>query len=102
NMRVSMETIPEQAVAGNRTQLRFRFDPGEGLDRYLGAGAAMPPGTNDLIDLIHQQPYRVDEGPMVEFEMVFPRPQVYRVWVQFQRMGVVNTVQFDVPVTLRS
>jgi len=32
--------------------------------------------------------------------MVFPRPQVYRVWVQFQRLGVVNTVQFDVPVAL--
>jgi len=23
---------------------------------------------------------------------------VYRVWVQFQRVGVVNTVAFDVPV----
>ena len=43
-------------------------------------------------------PYRVDEHQMVEFEMVFPRPQVYRVWVQFQRKGVVNTAHFDVPV----
>jgi hypothetical protein len=29
----------------------------------------------------------------------FPRPQVYRVWVQLQREGIVNTVHFDVPVT---
>ena len=29
---------------------------------------------------------------------MFPRPQTYRVWVQFQRDGVVNTVHFDVPV----
>jgi len=100
NMRVSMETIPEQAIAGNRTQLRFRFDPGEGLEQYLGAWAHMLAASNDLIDMIHQHPYRIDEGPMVEFEMVFPRPLVYRVWVQFQRLGVVNTVQFDVPVTL--
>ena len=100
NMRVSMETIPEQAIAGNRTQLRFRFDPGEGLEQYLGAWAHMLAASNDLIDMIHQHPYRTDEGPMVEFEMVFPRPQVYRVWVQFQRLGVVNTVQFDVPVTM--
>jgi len=100
NMRVSMESIPEQATAGNRTQLRFRFDPGDGLQRYLGAWAHMLAASNDLIDMIHQHPYRVDDGPMVEFEMVFPRPQVYRVWVQFQRLGVVNTVQFDVPVAL--
>jgi len=99
NMRVSMETIPDQAIAGNRTQLRFRFDPGDGLQQYLGAWAHMLAASNDLIDMIHQHPYRVDEGPMVEFEMVFPRPQVFRVWVQFQRLGVVNTVQFDVPVT---
>jgi hypothetical protein len=48
--------------------------------------------------MIHQHPYRVDEHLMVEFEMVFPRPQVYRIWVQFQRKGIVNTVHFDVAV----
>jgi hypothetical protein len=31
--------------------------------------------------------------------VVFPRPRTYRMWVQFQRNGVVNTVHFDVPVT---
>lgn len=98
NMRVSLETIPEQPVAGNRTQLRFRIAPGDGLEKYLGAWAHMLTASNDLIDMIHQHPYRVDEGPMVEFEVVFPRPQAYRVWVQFQRNGVVNTVRFDVLV----
>jgi len=98
NMRVSMVTIPEQAVAGMRTQLRFTLDPVDGLEKYLGAWAHMLAASNDLIDMIHQHPYRVDEHQMVEFEMVFPRPQVYRVWVQFQRKGVVNTAHFDVPV----
>ena len=39
---------------------------------------------------------------MVEFDVVFPRPQVYRVWVQFQRLGVVNSVSFDVPVPVQN
>lgn len=98
NMRVSLVTIPEQAVAGMRTQLRFTIDPAEGLEKYLGAWAHMLAASNDLIDMVHQHPYRVDEQQMVEFEIVFPRPQVYRIWVQFQRKGVVNTVRFDVPV----
>ena len=54
--------------------------------------------SNDLIDMIHQHPFRMDEKQMVEFEMLFPRAQVYRIWVQFQRKGVVNTVHFDIPV----
>ena len=99
NMRVSLVTIPEQAVAGMRTQLRFTIDPAEGLEKYLGAWAHMLAASNDLIDMIHQHPFRVDEQQMVEFELVFPRPLVYRIWVQFQRKGVVNTVRFDVPVT---
>ena len=77
--------------------MRFRIEPGSGLERYLGAWAHMLAASNDLIDLMHEHPYRVDEGPMVEFEITFPRPTVYRTWVQFQRNGVVNTVHFDVP-----
>jgi hypothetical protein len=30
--------------------------------------------------------------------MLFPRAGIYRVWVQSQRKGVVNTVAFNVPV----
>ena len=98
NMRVSLESIPAEAIAGNRTQLRFRIEPSDRLEKYLGAWAHMLAASNDLIDLMHEHPYRVDEGPMVEFEVVFPRPTVYRTWVQFQRDGVVNTVHFDIPV----
>jgi hypothetical protein len=98
NMRVSLETIPDRPVAGNRTQMRFRIEPDTGLEKYLGAWAHMLAASNDLIDLMHEHPYRVDEGPMVEFEVTFPRPTMYRTWVQFQRDGVVNTVHFDVEV----
>ena len=96
NMRVALETIPQQPIAGNRTQMRFRIEPGSGLEKYLGAWAHMLAASNDLIDLMHEHPYRVDEGPMVEFEITFPRPMAYRTWVQFQRNGIVNTVHFDV------
>ena len=30
--------------------------------------------------------------------MIFPREGVYRVWVQFQNKGEVNTMAFNVPV----
>ena len=39
------------------------------------------------------------EAAKMQFNLVFPRPRMHRVWVQFQRDGIVNTVHFDVPVT---
>jgi hypothetical protein len=98
NMRVSLITIPERPVVGNRTQLRFTVDDATGLERYLGAWGHMLAVSGDLIDMMHEHPYFADGGPQEEFHVVFPRPQTYRVWVQFQKNGVVNTVHFDVLV----
>jgi hypothetical protein len=53
--------------------------------------------SDDLIDMIHLHPLRADNGD-VQFNIVFPRARPYRVWVQFQRNGIVNTVHFDVTV----
>jgi len=36
----------------------------------------------------------------MQFSLIFPRARTYRVWVQFQRQGVVNTAHFDVPVAV--
>ena len=98
NMRVSLMTIPENPVAGNRTQLRLTLEDGGSLEQYLGAWGHMLVASADLIDMMHEHPYWADGGPQLEFHVVFPRPQTYRVWVQLQRHGVVNTVHFDVPV----
>lgn len=98
NVRLSLRTIPDDPVAGNRTQLRFEVTAPKGLQRYLGAWAHMLAASNDLIDMMHEHPFSADGGPQIEFEMVFPRPGVYRVWVQVQSDGLVNTVHFDVPV----
>jgi hypothetical protein len=35
----------------------------------------------------------------MQFNIFFPREAAYRVWIQFQRKGVVNTVVFTIPVT---
>jgi hypothetical protein len=98
NLQVSLETIPQQPIAGETTQMRFRLDPGTGLEKYLAAWGHMLAASDDLIDLIHQHPFIADGGPQIQFNMVFPRARSYRVWVQFQRQGVVNTAYFDVPV----
>ena len=53
--------------------------------------------SDDLIDLLHEHPFNADNG-QIEFDLTFPRAATYRVWIQFQREGVVNTVAFNVPV----
>jgi len=98
NLHVSLETIPDQPTATNRTQLRFVVDGEHPLEKYLGAWGHMLIASNDLIDMMHEHPFLADGGPRVEYEVVFPRAGAYRIWVQFQSAGVVNTVRFDVPV----
>jgi hypothetical protein len=99
NMQVALTTDPPQPVVGMQTQMYFRLTPAEGLEKYLGAWAHMLAASDDLIDMIHTHPLLADGGPQVQFRVVFPRARTYRVWVQFQRNGVVNTAHFDVPVT---
>jgi hypothetical protein len=98
NLKVELATVPPEPVAGQNTQLRFRLGPVEGLEKYLGAWGHMLDASDDLIDMVHTHPFIADGGPEIQFNMVFPRVRAYRVWVQFQRNGVVNTVHFDVPV----
>ena len=86
-------------MAGAPVQMRFSLNPGEGLEKYLGAWGHMLAASDYLIDLIHTHPFIADGQSEMQFNLVFPRARVYRVWVQFQRNGVVNTAHFDVPVT---
>jgi len=55
--------------------------------------------SDDLIDMIHTHPTIADGGPQVQFDLFFPREATYRIWVQFQRSGKVNTLVFTVPVS---
>jgi hypothetical protein len=78
--------------------MRFGVSPGDGLEKYLGAWGHMLAASDDLIDMMHTHPFIADGSPQMQFSVVFPRSRVYRVWVQFQRNGIVNTAHFDVPV----
>jgi len=98
NIKVDVSTFPAQPVAGRNTQLRFTITPGEGLEKYLGAWGHMLAASDDLIDMMHTHPFLADGSPQMQFDVTFPRARTYRVWVQFQRHDVVNTVHFDIPV----
>lgn len=99
NMQVSLATDPPQPIAGEKTLLYFHLDPAEGLEPYLGVWGHMLIVSDDLVDMIHTHPFIADGGPQVQFDVIFPRARVYRVWVQFQRKGIVNTAAFNVPVS---
>lgn len=98
NLSVELTTQPAEPVATTNTQMRFRIDPSEGIEKYLGAWGHMLSASDDLIDMMHSHPLSVEAGPEIQFDLTFPRAHVYRVWVQFQRNGRVNTVHFDIPV----
>jgi len=98
NLIASLRLEPEQPLAGLESKLFFTLDPALGLQPYLGAWAHMLAASADLIDLVHLHPFLADGGARVQFNVIFPRPGLYKVWTQFQRIGVVNTVVFIVPV----
>ncbi len=95
---MEMTTDPPQPVAAQKTQIYFRLSPADAIEKYIGAWAHMLAASDDLIDLIHTHPFIADGGPTIQFSLEFPRARTYRMWVQFQRKGVVNTASFDVPV----
>jgi hypothetical protein len=107
NTEVRLRLGPEQPIAGEKTLLYYEISPREGAEPFLGAMGHMLVASADLIDLIHTHPFLVDGGlatpptshKLVQFNVIFPRPGMYRVWAQFQRAGVVNTIPFNVPVS---
>jgi hypothetical protein len=105
NLEVSLTTEPPQPIAGMKTLMFFRLTPSEDVEPYLGAMGHMLAASADLIDMIHTHPFLVtdpDGGSVkqIQFNLIFPREGIYRVWVQFQRKGVVNTAVFNIPVTV--
>ncbi|MCC6589500.1 MAG: hypothetical protein IT168_22570 [Bryobacterales bacterium] len=108
NLKVALTMEPAQPIAGQETLLFFKLDPPEAIEQYLAAWGHMLVASDDLIDIVHDHPLYVDgvappdlKAPspsQVQFNIIFPRASVYRVWVQFQRKGVVNTAAFTVPV----
>lgn len=103
NLDVELVTEPAQPLAGLKTLLFFRLKPNDGIEPYIGAMGHMLAASADLIDMVHSHPIYVTDPrkgdyKQIQFNMIFPREGMYRIWVQFQRKGVVNTLAFNVPV----
>jgi hypothetical protein len=98
NLKVSLTMEPAEPIPGKKTLLFFKLEPGNGFEQYLGAWAHGLVVSDDLVDMEHTHPTIADGGPDVQFDIYFPRAATYRIWVQFQRLGKVNTVSFTVPV----
>lgn len=99
NLRVRLRTEPAEPLAGEKTMLFFDLDPEDGLEPYLGAWGHMLVASSDLIDMIHAHPAFEEAGSAIQFNMIFPRPGLHRIWVQFQRRGMVNTAAFNIAVS---
>jgi hypothetical protein len=99
NTTMEMELSPVHPIVGEKTLLEFKLKPGDGLEKYLNAWAHMMAASDDLVDTLHEHPFAADGGDTMYFNVIFPRARTYRVWLQFQRKGVLNTVAFNIPVT---
>ena len=99
NLTVELKLDPPEPLAGKKTMLFVHLSPADGLEPYIGAWAHLLAVSSDLVDTIHDHPFIANGGPDMQFNIFFPRESMYKVWIQFQRKGVVNTVAFVVPVT---
>jgi hypothetical protein len=97
NLTATLRTDPTDLLAGLESRLTFSLNPADNLETYLGAWGHMLVASSDLIDLLHIHPFLV-KGGEIQFNIIFPRPGLYRIWTQFQRSGQVNTTVFTVPV----
>jgi Heavy metal binding domain len=96
------------AVAGGDRVVTFNFidepsgAPVTDLEPYLGAPGHLVTVTADLSVAAHSHPMDQADAPSaVAFQLLFPRPGMQRLWVQFQRAGRVLTAEFTVPVEER-
>ncbi len=99
NLTAELRLDPAQPIAGTKTMLFVHLTPADGLEPYIGAWAHLLAVSDDLVDTIHEHPFIANGGPDMQFNIFFPRETAYRVWIQFQRKGVVNTVAFTIPVS---
>jgi hypothetical protein len=96
NLRAIVRTEPRMPIAGFKTMVFFRLDPFEGVKPWLGAWGHLLCASADLIDLVHLHPAWEPYENEIQFNLIFPRPGKHRLWAQFERLGVVNTIVTDV------
>jgi hypothetical protein len=93
-VRIQLES--ESAPAGKTALVCFTVDPSTGLQPYLGARAHLIAIHQDALTFVHAHP---DETkPAFVFEGRFPKPGLYRVWLQFKRNDNLVTGEFTIQV----
>ncbi|HEV2884490.1 MAG TPA: hypothetical protein VGW36_06500, partial [Pyrinomonadaceae bacterium] len=113
-MNITLDLDSATFAAGNFLTLKYRLadartgEPVRDLDPYLGAWGHTLILNADQSEYLHSHPTEmvpasgngavVRGGPNVEFNTIFPKAGVYRIWTQFQRAGKVSTVSFTVGV----
>ncbi len=98
NIRVALRTEPSTPVAGLLTLLFFELNTARGLQKFLGAWAHMLAVKDDLVTMIHGHPSIADGGRLIQMNVIFPEPGMYRIWVQVQRRRKVSTLPFTIEV----
>ncbi len=98
-MTLAVSTEPAGPLAAQRTRLLFDLNPVDRFEQFLGAWGHLLIASPDRQDLIHTHPFLAyPERGHLQFNVIFPRPGVHRVWLQVQQAGEVLTARFDVPV----
>ena len=86
--------------AGEAAMLHFDVtdantgDPVMDLEPYLGTSAHFMTLSADGLDFVHAHAIDDTRPSSVSAHAVFPRPGLYKMWVQVQRHGEVVTVPF--------
>jgi hypothetical protein len=103
SVRVRLEA--SALKAGKAAVLRFTLtDAGTGapisdLEPFLGAPGHMLIVSADLTSADHVHPEEpAAHGPTITFQPLMPAAGPYKLWLQFQRGGVVATIAFVVSV----
>ena len=91
--------------AGKEATLKFTLTdastntPISDLEPFLGAPGHVLLVSADLTESNHVHPEEpATRGPVITFQPLMPAAGVYKLWLQFQRGGVVATVPFVVSV----
>lgn len=95
--------------AGEKTALLFRVikdgDFVDDLDTYLDSAAHFAIWKEDLSQFMHEHAYmqssengghqgKVNTGPNLPVELIFPEPGFYKIFVQFKHKGKIITGDF--------
>ena len=104
---------PAKLISGEETDIPIHFtdektgEPVKNLQRYLGAFGHAMMLSEDMTEHVHAHPEEMLEGtaitegggPDLTVHALFPKPGVYRIWLQYQRNSKLSTIPFTVRVT---